>query len=114
MNMKVQGIGIDMIEIRRFRGFGKNNRFLKNNFSKEELDYCFSFKDSATHLAGTFATKEAVIKILTRSVPLALIEVKRNRNGKPEIFIKNRREKSIMVSISHTEKLALAFTIKND
>jgi len=83
--MKLQGLGIDILEIKRFGSLGKarNNRFLLNNFSKRELDYCFSFKNPAPHLAGDFAAKEAVFKTLGKNnILLSLIEIRRNKSGK--------------------------------
>ncbi len=112
--MKLGGLGIDMLEIRRFKTLGKNNRFLKNNFSKQELDYCFSFTDYATRLAGTFCAKEAVFKSLDKNMLFSQIEVRRESNGKPTIWIGGRKEKSINVSISHTKTLAFAIAIKNE
>lgn len=113
--MRPQGLGIDILEIKRFNSFGKSrdNRFLLNNYSKREIDYCFSFKNPAPHLAGTFAAKEAVFKTLGRNdILFSLIEIRRNKNGKPEAWIKNRRQKSILISISHTAKIAAAIAIK--
>lgn len=113
--MKPRGLGIDILEIKRFNSLSKSrsNRFLLNNFSKKELDYCFSFKNPAPHLAGTFAAKEAVFKTLGRDdILLSLIEIRRDKNGKPEVWIKNRRQKSILLSISHTAQIAAAIAIK--
>ena len=112
--MSIIGLGIDILEIKRFQGFGKNknSRFLSNNFSKNELDYCFSFKDRATHLAGTFAAKEAVFKSLGKDILLSEIEIRREKNGQPTVWIKNRKQNRTIVSISHTQNLALAIAMK--
>ena len=65
--MKISGIGIDIIEISRFRLVVRKgkNRFLENTFSEAERTYCFSYRDPAPHFAGTFAAKEAVEKALS-------------------------------------------------
>ena|SRR3989344_7377881 len=113
--MKPLGLGIDILETKRFDSFGKsrNSRFLLNNYSKKEIDYCFSFKNPALHLAGTFAAKEAVFKVLGQNdILLSLIEIRRNKSGKPEVWIKGHRQKSMSVSISHTAKIAAAIAIK--
>ncbi len=113
--MKSRGLGIDILEIKRFNSFRKNrnSRFLLNNYSKKEIDYCFSFKNPAPHLAGAFAAKEAVFKTLGRNdIVFSSIEIRRNKNGKPEVWIKNRRQKLILISISHTTKIAIAIAIK--
>jgi len=113
--MKLRELGIDILEIKRFDSFGKNrnSRFLLNNYGKKELNYCFSFKNPAPHLAGVFAAKEAVFKTLGRNnILLSLIEIRRNKSGKPEVWIKGHRQKSMSVSISHTAKIAAAIAIK--
>ena len=113
--MKPRGLGIDILEIKRFDSLNKNrgSRFLLNNYSKKEIDYCFSFKNPALHLAGTFAAKEAVFKVLGQNdILLSLIEIRRNKSGKPEVWIKGHRQKSMSVSISHTAKIAAAIAIK--
>ncbi len=113
--MELRGLGIDVIEIERFASFKKNsnNRFLLNNYSKAELNYCFSFKNPKSHLVGIFSAKEAVFKTLGRDdILFSLIEIRRNRSGKLEVWIKNRYQKSIFISISHTAKIAIAIAIK--
>ena len=63
--MSVNGLGIDIVETHRFTLFkSRDDQFLLDNYSAEELAYCFSFKDPSEHLAGTFAAKEAVFKAL--------------------------------------------------
>lgn len=113
--MAVQGIGVDVVDVERFLPFKKDrgNRFLVDNFSVKELEYCFSFSDPAPHLAGTFAAKEAVFKALRKSdLFQSSIEVRREPTGRPVVWIKNRRQRSIFVSISHTATVALAMAIK--
>jgi fatty acid synthase subunit alpha len=113
--MIVKGIGIDVVEVGRFSSFGnnRNDRFLIDNFSKNELEHCFSFQDASEHLAGTFSAKEAVWKALGRdNLSQSVIEIRRNKNGKPEAWIKNRCQKSILISISHTANIATAIAIK--
>lgn len=109
-----KGLGIDIIEIRRFVPFTKNrtHRFLRDTFTDRELTHCFAFKDPAPHLAGTFAAKEAVFKVLSRGdILLSSIEIRREKGGTPAVFIGNRRRKSILVSISHTAQDAVAAAI---
>lgn len=116
MQMSLRGIGVDILEIKRFDPFAKkrHDRFLTSNYSEEELTYCFSFKDPRPHLAGTFAAKEAVWKALGRSdILFREIEIKRTKLGRPTAWIANREQKSTLISISHTEQVAIAIAIKN-
>ncbi len=112
--MTVKGVGIDIAEVKKFASFKKNgeDRFLSNNFTEKELEYCFSFADSSIHLAATFAAKEAVWKAFGRADMLqSAIEVRRNGSGYPTVWIKNRPQKSILLSISHTTETAVAVAI---
>lgn len=108
--MKVAGIGVDIADIKRFRTpqMRQGERFVHNTFTKVEQDYCFSYRDPAPHLAGTFALKEAVRKIYgDKPLALADIEVRRRPSGKPEIWIKNKRSKVVHVSLTHNATLAI-------
>ena len=79
-------VGIDAEDIKRFKKIKKGSRFLSNNFTLRELNYCFSYKDFVSRLAGTFAAKEAVFKALGRGkIPLFAIEIVRDIDGKPQV-----------------------------
>ncbi len=107
-------VGIDIIEISRFKRFTKarKHRFLSMHFTKRELAYCFSFREAAPHLAGIFAAKEAAFKALGRNDMLfSVIEIKRTKNNRPTAWFNKRLLKSISVSISHTRQLAIAVAI---
>jgi len=113
--MTVKGIGIDIAETKRFFPFSKDreNRFLVSNFSKGELDYCFSFHDPTEHLAGTFAAKEAVVKAIGKQKLLqSTIEIRREKSGMPSVWIANKKQKSIFISISHTKDIATSIAIQ--
>ncbi len=113
--MNHRGIGIDIVEIARFRKL-KNisqNKFIHNNFSPIEQKYCLSYKDSALHLAGTFAAKEATLKALGKNdILLSSIEIRRRSNGYAEAYLNGRKLRDIMISISHTDTIASAIAIK--
>ena len=105
--------GIDIIDVSRFEQFrdSRDNAFLQKTFFKEELDYCFAFKDPSEHLAGTFAAKEAVSKALGVMVfPFAEIMILRDKHGKPEAWNKERKL-PVSVSITHTDTLAAAIAV---
>ncbi len=115
MTSMISGIGIDIVEIERFRQLLKDGktRFLFNTFSDEEQGYCLAYEDSATHFAGTFAAKEAVQKATGEfSLLLNQICIHRADSGKPEVFIKGRLDTSILISITHNESSACAVAIK--
>ena len=113
MKAGITGIGVDMVNISRMRRIvrEKRERFIENTFSKEERGYCFSHKDPAPHLAGTFAAKEAVRKASARYEAFADLEIRRTKAGRPEIWVRGRRQTSLLVSITHTDDLACAIAI---
>ena len=111
--MKIAGIGIDIVEIRRFRSLvgKKSNHFFERNFSELEQVYCRSYRDAAMHFAGTFAAKEAASKALgVKKFPYMALEIRRTKDGKPEVWKKNRKI-PVLVSITHTKELAIAFAV---
>ncbi len=111
--MSISGVGIDVIEIRRFRDVlrKRQDRFLGNTFTDIERSYCFSYKDPAPHLAGTFAAKEAVQKVSKKSLAVSDIEIRREKSGRPRIYLKGKRASSLLISISHTDTLACAIAV---
>lgn len=112
--MKVDGIGIDIAEIDRFRTVikEKKDHFLENTFSITEQAYCFSYRDPAPHFAGMFAAKEATRKATGDiSESILAVEVRHTKTGKPEIWVKGKRTKSILVSITHSQSIACAVAI---
>lgn len=109
-----KGVGIDLVEISRFKRISTNRTgpFLKKVFFEREIEYCFSYKDAATHLAGHFAAKEAVSKALgVTRYPFAEIEIRHKKDGAPEAY-KNSKKLPVFLSISHTKTLATAIAIR--
>ena len=99
-------VGIDIVEVSRFKDFSKEHHFLQKVFTAYELDYCFLHKDPSTHLAGIFSAKEAVSKALgVTKFPFASIEIKHDSFGKPEAYVGNKKL-SISISIAHTDTIA--------
>lgn len=104
-------IGIDLIEIKRFKNFNFKSRLAKNIFSEKELKDLEKRKKSIETLAGRYAAKEAVKKTLDENVKLNIIEVLSKENGKPFInFLDKKLSQKyyFRISITHTEKQAIA------
>lgn len=107
-------IGVDMEQISRFNNLNrkKNSKFLKKIFTKKEMDYCFSKKAAAQHLAVRFAAKEATIKAIgslgKEILSLNKIEITKNANGIPAVKL---RYYNIKISLSHCRDKAIAFAI---
>ena len=111
--IKNLGIGIDIIEVSRFRKkqYEENKNFYKKIFVKSEINYCLKFKNSAERFAGKFALKEALIKSIDRKIGFSEIETS-HLKSKPIVRIKKSREKyNFIASLSHENDFAIAVVI---
>lgn len=107
--------GIDIEENSRFE-LERNSHFLLENFTEEEIEYCFSKTSPQIHLCGIFCAKEALKKIINEDgLSMKMVEIKHGIRGKPEISLKKDIEtsESFKVSISHTKSYSVAIVIKN-
>ena len=111
--IKNLGIGIDIIEVSRFRKkqYEENKNFYKKIFVKSEINYCLKFKNSAERFAGKFALKEALIKSIDKKIRFSEIETS-HLKSKPIVRIKKSREKyNFITSLSHENDFAIAVVI---
>lgn len=117
MDIKNLAVGIDIEDINRFEKYSvdKNNRFLTKIFTKGEIDYCFSYKTPAKHLAARYCAKEACVKALTKlgikDVYYNEIEVYRDNFGGVSIRLLNNKKYpkvQLQVSLSHAKDTAAA------
>ena len=107
------GTGIDIVEVERIEKAIKRNGddFLKRVFTSREVEYAKNKKLSFMHLAGRFAAKEAVLKAFSRGkFSLKDIEILNDDVGRPVCRLKNHGFR-IAISISHTEKYAVASAV---
>lgn len=117
--MKILGIGVDIENVERFQGLTIKNdgRFLNKIYTKNELKYCFSRKNSAQHLAVRFAGKEAVIKALSKNCNKTLsikeIVITNIDNGSPVVKIPYAFSGGVRmhISLSHCQNQAIAFVV---
>jgi holo-[acyl-carrier protein] synthase len=118
-------MGVDIAEVERVKGaierYGEV--FLKRIYTPREREYCEQFKNKYERYAGRFAAKEAAMKALgtgwRRGVKWVDFEVVRETGGRPTLAITGEAAKiaqligvkSVALSITHTETLALAQVI---
>ena len=121
----IVGLGVDIAEVERVKGaierHGKT--FLRRVYTPREIEYCEGFKNKFERYAGRFAAKEAAMKALGtgwgRGVRWVDLEVVRERSGRPTLTLSGEAKKiaaqlgvkHIALSITHTEKQALAQVI---
>ncbi|MBM4420838.1 MAG: holo-[acyl-carrier-protein] synthase [Chloroflexi bacterium] len=120
--MSTPEVGIDIIETGRIGAVLEKHdqRFLNRVYTEWERAYC---RRNVQHLAGRWAAKEAVSKVLglgVRGVGWREIEIRRTRAGQPTVTLHGRAEarrehlgltSPLTVSISHIRELAVAVAV---
>ncbi len=115
-------VGIDIIETARIKAVLEKHdlRFLQRVYTEWEQRYC---RHNVLHLAGRWAAKEAVSKVLglgVRGVGWREIEIRRTPMGQPIVTLHGRAEQRakalglkepVSVSISHIKELAVAVAV---
>jgi holo-[acyl-carrier protein] synthase len=115
-------VGIDIIETARIKAVLEKHdlRFLRRVYTEWEQRYC---RYNVLHLAGRWAAKEAVSKVLglgVRGVGWREIEIRRTPMGQPTVTLHGRAEQRakalglrepLSVSISHIKDLAVAVAV---
>ena len=124
----IVGHGIDVVEIPRLAQLlsRHGDRFVERVFTALERDYCRGKKRELEHLAGRFAAKEAVLKVLgtgwAGKISWQDIEVANAASGQPEIRLSGECARvaaalgirRVLISISHTGGWAAASAIGVD
>ena len=112
--------GTDIIEIERVKNSIERigERFLNNVYTKNEIEYCESRKNQKyQHYAARFAAKEAIFKAVSSKISekysLQDFEIINDKNGKPNVYLKEEVEsiENIDISISHCKEYAVATVV---
>lgn len=106
----MKDIGIDIEDIKRFK-LSRNNRFILNNFTRNEIEYSYSKANPEKHLCGFFCAKEALLKTIKKDYLLKNIEVTHQKSGKPSIRILKTNKHKFKLSISHAKDYGCAIVI---
>ena len=123
--MEIVAHGIDLVDCPRIEEMIKRHgeRFVNRVFTANEQAYAEKNKNSIEKLAGRFAAKEAILKLVGTGwrgkIAWTDIEVINNPMGQPEITLSGevekladkRRIKHISVSITHTANFAIASAV---
>jgi len=119
IEFKDLGVGVDIEEIERFEKYNTaSNPFVLRIFTKDEIEYCFSKKNYAAHLAARYCAKEACLKAVCsfgyEAVSYADFEICHARNQAPEVKILNpslEEKVELKVSISHSKTNAICYCL---
>jgi holo-[acyl-carrier protein] synthase len=109
-------IGTDCLDISRFKGSMLIKGFKDKVFTKNEISYCEKKANPIQHYAVRFAGKEAVMKALSpEKIGMHQIEILNDKKGRPFVNILNRnlktRDRTIRISLSHSDTVALALVV---
>ncbi len=117
--------GIDLVDFGRIKKMVKTHksRFLNRVFTESEQEYAGKNKNYFEKLAGRFAAKEAVLKLLGTGwrgkIKWTEIEVVNNPLGQPVVRLTGEVKKiankmgiqQISISITHTANFAIASAV---
>lgn len=123
--MEIVAHGIDLVDCPRIEEMAQRHgeRFINRVFTPAEQAYAKSKKNDIEKLAGRFAAKEAILKLMGTGwrgkIAWTDIEVVNNAMGQPEVTlageVKEIAEKlgigHISVSITHTANFAIASAV---
>lgn len=123
--MKMICHGIDLVDCRRIEQLVQRHgrRVLDRVFTEKEQQYSMKHRHETERLAGRFAVKEAVLKMLgtgwRNGIAWTDIETTNDSAGKPLVELKGNVAEiaeqmgieQISVSITHTKDLAIASAI---
>ena len=114
-------VGIDAIELERFKEISLDKNKLSKIFTQNEIDYINKFSEKTSHISGFFCAKEAFVKALGsgfgKNITPIDIEVLHMSSGKPYLNILSESVKeeiknsSVEISISHSKTIATAICI---
>jgi holo-[acyl-carrier protein] synthase len=123
--MKNLAHGIDLVDFSRIKDMvnSHGDRFLDRIFTASEQKYADKNKNHIEKLAGRFAAKEAVLKLLGTGwrgkIKWTDIEVVNNSSGQPKVKLTGQVKKiadkmgikQISISITHTANFAIASAV---
>ena len=123
--MEIIAHGIDLVDCPRIEEMinRHDRRFVDRVFTAAEQAYADANKDRVEKLAGRFAAKEAILKLMGTGwrgkIAWTDIEIVNNPAGRPEVTLRGEVEKlaeklgikHISVSITHTANFAIASAV---
>ena len=123
--MEIVAHGIDLVDCPRIEAMIERHgeRFIQRVFTAAEQAYAEANKNEIEKLAGRFAAKEAVLKLMGTGwrgkIAWTDIEIVNNSSGQPEVILSGEVEKiavklgikHISVSITHTANFAIASAV---
>ena len=109
--MMINGIGTDIVFKKRFLDKKELIERFLTSLEINELNSNKNKNKKLDYVSGRWAAKESIIKALDKKISFSDISVLNSSTGKPEVFINKIKSNNIIVSISHEEEYAIAFSV---
>lgn len=118
--MRIEGVGIDIIEIARVkRALSRwGCKFESRILTSRELKVEKGLNHKAVFVAGRFAAKEAVFKSLEINPYWHKVNILKGKKGEPVVYLSSdvlkkakKNIRRILISISHCKQYAVAQAI---
>ena len=123
--MSVVAHGVDLVECARIRNIldEHGERFLERILTPREINYIRTKREQVQHVAGRFAAKEAILKVIgtgwRERISWKDMEILNNTAGQPAVTLTGECAelaaklgiKRVLISISHTPQAASASAI---
>ena len=124
--MKINGVGVDIVENKRIKCLIKNKQFISRVFSKKEINQSKKIKDKICYFSKRFAAKESLSKAIGTGFREGLnfkdISIVNDKYGKPNYELNNNAKKfiyskfkvkkfKISLSLADEKKYSIAFSV---
>ena len=124
--MKINGIGVDIVDNNRIKKLIKNKKFLSRIFSQKEINQSKTIKDKVNFFSKRFAAKESLSKAIGTGFRNGLnfkdISIINDKYGKPSYKINHNVKKliyskfkvkkiKISLSLAEEKKYSIAFSV---
>ena len=115
--MKTVGIGVDIVDNKRFTNLVKDKKFISRTFSKKEILNSKKISNKINFYSKRFAAKESFAKALGTGFRNGLnfkdVEVLNNDLGKP-YYLKNIKIKQFIKKIKKIDNFELFLSISDE
>ena len=89
--MAIIGVGVDIVDNKRFKKLIKNKQFVERVFTKNETEYSIKLRNKLNYFSKRFAAKEAFSKAtgfgISKNLHFKDIEISNDKRGKPIISL---------------------------
>ena len=115
--MKINGIGVDIVENNRLKKLIKNKQFISRIFSQKEIDKSKKIKNKTNYFSKRFAAKEALSKAIGTGFRKGLnfkdISIINDKYGKPNYEL-NSNVKKLIYSKFNVKKIKISLSLADE